>query len=157
MRQRRMLDYAYGIGLYILCQIGLFDLAEHTFVERSVGFGLSRKFLITDRGFVQSERGFFLSARCSIEIALAARACSSVFRKTAGCPRTARRNPSLASASAARPAIISDVCPCNAARAWQRLLLTARDRAGGRSQWAPRRCSAQRAAHRHCHPRLRFV
>ena len=70
MWQRRMLDYAYGIGLYILCQIGLFDLAEHTFVERSVGFGLSRKFLITDRGFVQSERGFFLSARCSIEIAL---------------------------------------------------------------------------------------
>ena len=60
MRQRGMLRNTHGIRLHILGQICLLYLPQHAFVKCTVGFCLTRQFLIADSRFVQGQSGFLL-------------------------------------------------------------------------------------------------
>ena len=47
-----MLDHADRIRLDVFCQVRVLYLAKDAFVQRTIGFGLARQFLIADRGAV---------------------------------------------------------------------------------------------------------
>ena len=55
-----MLRNTHGIRLHVLGQICLLYLPQHAFVECTVGFCLTRQFLIADSRLVQGQGGFLL-------------------------------------------------------------------------------------------------
>ncbi len=61
--QGGVLGDADGIGLHVLGQIGLLDLAKNAFVKGAIGLRLAGQFLVTDGRFVQGEGGFLLILR----------------------------------------------------------------------------------------------
>ena len=55
-----MLNHADRIRLDVFCQVRVFYLAKDAFVQRTIGFGLSRQFLIADRCAVEIDRDALL-------------------------------------------------------------------------------------------------
>src|SRR5436189_3087128 len=60
VRKRGMLNHADRIRLDVFCQVRVFYLAKDAFVQRTIGFGLPRQFLIAGRFAVEIDRDALL-------------------------------------------------------------------------------------------------
>src|SRR5881397_3046457 len=70
VRKRGMLNNADRIRLDVFCQVRVFYLAKDAFVQRTIGFGLPRQFLIADRRAVEIDRDALLVLQSLLQTGL---------------------------------------------------------------------------------------
>src|SRR5207249_11484063 len=70
VRKRGMLNHADRIRLAVFCQVRVFYLAKDAFVQRTLGFGLPRQFLIARRGAGEIDRDALLVLQSLLQAGL---------------------------------------------------------------------------------------
>ena len=65
-----MFNHADRIRFDVFCQVRVFYLAKDAFVQRTIGFGLPRQFLIADRGAVEIDRDALLVLQSLLQAGL---------------------------------------------------------------------------------------